>query len=141
MEWATGSYRKGGCLPKWYPDRMAQSTISKVDELEKLYRLVDADKVKAFLSERPELLDILLEARPLIELQFGQGVAVELCFPREGEGDPDEQLMARIQQSDLDAESSPDGWDRLWDAWWGDVTGRPESWPLHIGIDYTGEPG
>jgi hypothetical protein len=120
---------------------MAQSTVSKVDELEKLYRLTDADKVTAFLSERPGLLDILLEARPQIELQFGKDAVVELRFPREGEGDPDGQLMARIKQSDADAASTPDGWDKLWDSWWGDVTARPESWDLHIGIDYTGEPG
>src|ERR1700721_3152543 len=113
---------------------MAQSTISKVDELEKLYRLPDPGKVKAFLSERPELLDILLEARPQIELQFGRDVVVELRVPREGEGDPEGQLMARIKQSDVDAAATPDGWDKLWDRWWGDVTARPESWPLHIGI-------
>jgi hypothetical protein len=117
---------------------LAQSIIARVDELDKLYRLPDADKVKAFLSERPELLDVLLAARPQIELQFGQGVVVELRFPRE-EGDVDGQLLAMIQ-SNLDADSTLDGWDRLWDSWWGDASGRPESLPLYIGVEYTGEP-
>jgi hypothetical protein len=117
---------------------MAQSTIAKVDELDKLYRLPDAGKVKAFLADRPELLDILLEARPQIELQFGQGVVVELRFPRDGEGDFERELLAMIQ-SNRDADTALDGWDRLWDSWWGDVSGRPESFPLYIVVEYTGE--
>jgi hypothetical protein len=116
---------------------MAQSTISKVDELERLSRMPEAAKVKAFLSERPELLDIVLEARPQIELQFGKDVVVELRFPRE-EGDFEGELLAMIQ-SNLDADATLDGWDRLWDSWWGDVTGRPESRPLFIWVEYAGE--
>jgi hypothetical protein len=114
---------------------MAQSTIAKVDELEKLYRLPD-DKVKAYLGARPEMVDLLLEARPHIEMQFGRDVVVELRFPRdEGlKGD----LMARIQSS-LDADPALDAFDKLWDEWWGDASGRREAWPLFIGIGYIGE--
>jgi hypothetical protein len=108
-----------------------------VDELEKLYRLTDADKVTAFLSERPGLLDILLEARPQIELHFGKDVVVELRFPR-GEADFDGELLAMVQ-SKLDAETALDRMDRLWDQWWGDASGRPESFPLYIGVDYAGD--
>jgi len=39
-------------------------------------------------------------------------------------------------QSDLDAD---DALDRLWDEWWGDASGRPESWPLYIGVEYAAE--
>jgi hypothetical protein len=116
---------------------MAQSTIAKVDELERLYRLPDEEKVKAYLSARPGMVDLLLEARPHIESQFGSDVVVELRFPR-NEGDFDGELLAMIQ-SNLDADPSLDRFDRLWDGWWGDASGRPESWPLYIGVEYARE--
>jgi len=59
---------------------MAQSTIAKVDELEKLYRVQD-DKVKAYLGAHPEMVDLLLEARHHIESQFGAGCRCRVAFP------------------------------------------------------------
>jgi len=117
---------------------MAQSTIAKVDELERLYRLPDGEKVKAYLGAHPGMVDLLIEARPHIESQFGSDVVVELRFPRSDGGDSDGELLAMIQ-SDLDADPSLDRFDRLWDRWWGDATGRPESWPLYIGVEYSRE--
>ena len=38
-------------------------------------------------------------------------------------------------QSDLDADPALDRFDKLWDRWWGDASGRPESWPLYIGVE------
>jgi len=114
---------------------MAQSTIAKVDELEKLYRVQD-DKVKAYLGAHPEMVDLLLEARHHIESQFGQDVVVELRFPRDEGSDGD--LMAAIQ-SHFDPDPTLDRFDKFWDEWWGDASGRRESWPLYIGIDYPGE--
>jgi hypothetical protein len=116
---------------------MVQSTIGKVDELERLYRLSGADKVKAYLGTHPEMIDLLLEARPHIESQFGVGAIVDLRFPR-NEGDFDGELLAMIQ-SNLDADPALDRFDKFWDAWWGDASGRPESWPLYIGVEFAGE--
>ena len=115
---------------------MAQSTIAKVDELARLYRL-DGEKVKGYLGAHPEIVDILLEARPHIESQFGHDVIVELRFPRD-EGDFEGELLAMIQ-SNLDADPALDRFDKLWDRWWGDASGRPESWPLYIGVEYSRE--
>src|SRR5580658_875961 len=102
---------------------MAQSTLTKVDELEKLYRLSDAEGIKAYLNAHPELVDLLLEARPHIESQFGKDVVVELRFP--SHEDFDGELWAMIQ-SNLDAGPTGDRFDRLWDRWLGGATGRPE---------------
>jgi hypothetical protein len=118
---------------------MAQSTLTKVDELEKLYRLSDADKVKAYLNADPGIVELLLEARPHIESQFGRDVVVELRFPR-GEGDFDGELLAMVQ-SGLDAGPAFDRIDGFWDQWWGDASGRPESWPLYIGVEFARELG
>jgi hypothetical protein len=117
---------------------MAQSTISKVDELEKVYRLADADKVKAYLGDHPEMIDLLLEARPHIESQFGPGAIVELRLPRNEDGDFNGQLLAMIQ-SGLEADPALDSFDRLWDRWWGNASGRPAAWPLYIGVEYARE--
>jgi hypothetical protein len=116
---------------------MALSTIAKVDELERLYRLPDGEKVKEYLGAHPEMLNLLLEARPHIESQFGGDVVVELRFPR-NEGDFSGELLAMIQ-SDLDADPALDRFDRLWDQWWGDASGRTEAWPLYIGVEYASE--
>src|SRR5271163_105467 len=113
---------------------MAQSTIAKVDELERHYRLPEQERVKAYLSARPGMVDLLLEARPHIESQFGSDVVVELRFPR-NERDFHGELLAMIQ-SDLDADLAFDRFDRLWDQWWGDASGRTEAWPLYIGVEY-----
>jgi hypothetical protein len=115
---------------------MAQSTIAKVDELGKLYRL-DGERVSVYLSAHPEIVDLLLEARTHIDSQFGCGAVVELRFPRD-EGDFGRELLAMIQ-SDLDADPALDRFDELWDRWWGDASGRPESWPLYIGVEYARE--
>ena len=48
---------------------MAQSTIAKVDELGKLYRL-DGEKVSAYLGAHPGMVDLLLEARTHIDSQL-----------------------------------------------------------------------
>jgi hypothetical protein len=119
---------------------MVDSTIgAKVDELQKLYRMPEGEKISSCLSARPELIDILLEARPHIELQFGPDAVVELRFPRDYDGDHEGELLAMIQ-SHLDADAALDGFDRFWDEWWGDASGRRESWPLYVGVEYAGEP-
>jgi len=117
---------------------MEQAIATKIGELERFYRMPEAEKIKAYLAARPELVDILLEGRPHIELQFGRGAVVELRFPRDYEGDHEGQLLAMIQ-SHLDADAALDGFDRFWDEWWGDASGRRRSWPLYIGVEYAGE--
>ncbi len=99
----------------------------------------EAEKVKGYLGARPELADILLEARPRIESVFGRGVDVELRFPRGYDGDHEAELLAMIQ-SHLDADAALDKFDVFWDQWWGDASGRRESWPLYVGVEYAGEP-
>ena len=117
---------------------MAQSTIAaKIDDLDRSYHMPEGDKIKAYLAAHPDIADLLLEARPHIELQFGHDVVVALRFPRDCECDRDRQdgLRAAIQSHD-DADVAGDRWDRLWEEWWGDASGRPESLPLNIGIDF-----
>ena len=124
-----------------YNGATVESTIaSKIEELQHLYRMTEADKIKGYLATRPELAGILLEVRPQIESYFGRDVVVELRFPRDYDGDPDAGLLAMIQ-SHLDADAALDMFDRLWDTWWGDASGRRESWPLYLGIEYSGESG
>jgi hypothetical protein len=118
---------------------MPRLTIAaKIDDLQKFCRFADEDRIKQYLTAHPELVDLLLEARPHIELQFGRGTVVELRFPRDYEGDYQGELLAMIQ-SHLDADDALDRFDKLWDEWWGDASGRCESWPLYVGIEYTGE--
>lgn len=119
---------------------MAQSTIAtKIEDLERYYRMPERDKIKAYLAAHPEIADLLLEARPHIELQFGRDVVVVLRLPRDWEGDEEEYLMAKIQSHD-DVDTSMDQFDRLWEEWFSDASGRPESRPLYIGIEDVGEP-
>jgi hypothetical protein len=117
---------------------MTQSTIAKIDELEKVYRMTEGEKIKAYFAAHPEIVDILLDARPHIESQFGRGAVVELRFPRDYEGDYAGELLAMIQ-CHLAADAALDKFDRLWDEWWGDASARRESWPLYIGVEYVGE--
>jgi len=118
---------------------MDQSTTSaKIDELVSFYQMPEAEKIQAYLAARPELVDILLEARPHIELQFAPDTVVELRFPRDYEDDYGGGLLAMIQ-SHLDADAALDRFDRLWDEWWGDASGRRESRPLYIGVEYAKE--
>jgi hypothetical protein len=106
---------------------MVDSTIgAKADELQKLYRMPEGEKISSCLSARPEL-------------QFGPDAVVELRFPRDYDGDHEGELLAMIQ-SHLDADAALDGFDRFWDEWWGDASGRRESWPLYVGVEYAGEP-
>jgi hypothetical protein len=118
---------------------MVESKIApKIDQLEKLYRIPEEGKVRLYLAARPELVDILLEARDHIEVQFGHDAAVELRFARGSDSDQEGELLAMIQ-SPLDADAALDGLDRLWDEWWGDASGRRASWPLYVGVEYGGE--
>ena len=122
-----------------YTKPMVESTITgRIDELQKLYRMPEGEKIKLYLATHPELVDILLEARSHIELQFGRGAAVELRFPRDYDGDHEGELLAMIQ-SHLDGDAALDAFDRFWDEWWGDASGRRESWPLYVGVEYAGE--
>jgi len=112
---------------------MAESTtLTRFEDVQHLYRVSEVDKVGEYLASRPELADFLVEARPHVESHFGRGISVELRFPRNYDGEHSAELLAMIQ-SDLDAD---DALDRLWDEWWGDASGRPESWPLYIGVEY-----
>jgi hypothetical protein len=110
---------------------MEQAIANKIDELERSYRMPDAEKLKAYLAARPGLVDILVEARPHIELQFGRDAVVQLRFPRDYEGDYGGALLAMVQ-SPLDADAALDGFDRFWDEWWGKASGRRESFPLYM---------
>ena len=130
---------RGGPKPWSYTKRMAQSTIdAKIEDLERYYRMPEGDRIKAYLADHQEIADILLEARPHIELQFGRDVVVALRLPRDYEGDRQGELLAMIQ-SHNDADDAVDRFDRLWDAWFCDASGRRESWPLYIGVEYAAE--
>jgi hypothetical protein len=119
---------------------MAQSTIaSKIDDLQRVYRMPEGDKIKEYLASHPGVADFLLEARPHIELHFGPKIVVELRFPRSYMGDREGELLAQIQFP-YDADEAHDRFDKLWDEWLGDASGRPESFPLNIGIDFVEEP-
>jgi hypothetical protein len=136
-------FRRSSGVREWedcYTEAMVESTsASKIEELQHLYRMPEADKIKGYLATRPELAGILLGARPQIESHFGRDAVVELRFPRDYDGDYQGELLAMIQ-SHLDADAALDTFDRLWDGWWGDASGRRESWPLYLGIEYSGEP-
>jgi len=111
---------------------MEQSTLdAKIDELERSYRVAD-ETVKSFLAARPELVNFLLEARPHIELQFGNDVVVELRFPRYEDDQKD--LLAMIQ-TDLEPDAATQRFNRFSDEWFGEASGRPESWPLYINVE------
>ena len=71
----------------------------------------EGEKIKSYLTTHPEIVDILLEARPHIESQFGCGTAVEFY-----EGDYGGELLAMIQ-SQHDTDSALDRFDRLWEEW------------------------
>jgi hypothetical protein len=115
------------------------TTAAKIGELQHLYRMPEANKIMDYLASVPALLDIILEARPHIESHFGRDAVVELRFPRDYDGDHRAELLAMIQSS-LEADAALDRFDRLWDEWWGDASGRRESWPLYLGVEYAGEP-
>jgi hypothetical protein len=116
-----------------------QSAIAnKIDEVEKFYRMKEAGEIKEFLASYPELADLLLEAYPHIEKQFGRGAVVELRFPRDSEHDRERDLLAMIQNS-LDTKAAIASWHRLWDEWWCDASARPGAWRLTIEDEPTGD--
>jgi hypothetical protein len=116
---------------------MAQSVLpAKISQLEKVYNV--EEEVRPFLADRPELVDLLLEARPHFERHFGSDVVVKLRFPIRFPGETDEDLFARIQ-SPFDVETSKAKFDKFWDAWFGEASGRPEAFPLYIAVDEVGE--
>ena len=115
---------------------MEQSALAaNIQEVERLYRVREKDRVEEFLSSHPGLVDILLEARPHIERQFGRDVVVELRFSRIFEGDTEADLFAKIQTS-LDLDTANELFDSFWDEWFGEASGRPEAWPLYINLEF-----
>jgi hypothetical protein len=121
-----------------YNDRVATSTIAKIDKLEKLYRVPGGDKLKAYLTGRPDVLDILIEAYPHLERQFGPNAVVELRFLRAYESDYEGDLLAMVQ-SQAEAHTALDRFDKFWDEWSGDASASRASWPICIGVEYSGE--
>src|ERR1051326_6992821 len=98
---------------------MEQSALAAhIDEVERVYRVREKDRMKSFLAERPGLVDILLEARPHIERQFGRNVVVELRFPRMYPGESEADLLAMIQ-TPLEADTALDLFDKFWDEGFG----------------------
>ena len=112
---------------------MGQTTVDKVGQLDGLYQIA-GDNVRAFLAERPDTVDFLVEARPHIERQFGQNVVVELRFPRNYEDDLQDYVLAMIRYSP-DPGDGLDRWEHLWNEWLCDATAVPRSWAVTIGID------
>ncbi len=110
--------------------------VSAMEEVERLYRIPESEEVGEFLRQRPGLAEFLVEAYPHIEKQFGPRVGVELRFPRYFDGEPAEPDLAAKVLCDLEADDACDRMDRLWDEWWKDASGRPESRPLYIGIEF-----
>ena len=117
---------------------MESVLTSRIDDIERLYRIQDKNEVMAFLATRPELVDILIEARPHIELQFGPDVEVVLRWPRFEEDQPRRVLFAMIQ-TPLDAQPAMDRINAFWDEWWGDASGRPAAFQLCIDFDFAPE--
>src|SRR5690349_6955044 len=115
---------------------MEQSALAAhIDEVEHLYQIPEKEQARSFLAAHPELVDILIEARPHIERQFGRDAVVELRFSRHFEGDYERDLLAMVQ-TPLEADTALDLWDRFSDEWWDEASGRPESWPLYIGVEF-----
>lgn len=109
---------------------------AKIDQLEKLYRV--RQEVKPCLAAHPELVDLLLEARPQFERQLGRDVVVELRFPIRFPCEADEDLFARIQ-SPFEVETTMANEKKFWDEWFGEASGRPGGSLLIISVDFVGE--
>jgi hypothetical protein len=119
---------------------MGQTTVDKVGRLEGLYQIA-GDDARAFLAERPETVDFLVEARPHIEKQFGRGVLVEIRTPHPDPEEPNEQadhLLAMIK-CDLDP-ADRIRFDRFWDEWWCDASAHQRAFPITFANEYGGEP-
>ena len=117
---------------------MPTSTLAKIGQLERLYRIPDVEKVRAYLTAHPDAVDILIEAYPHLERHFGRRVIVELRFPRGCECDYQGDLLAMLQ-SQSDADTALEQFDRFWDEWWGDASARRESWLVYFAVEYSGE--
>jgi hypothetical protein len=116
---------------------MARSVIpTKIEEVEQLYRV--REEVKPFLVAHPELVDLLLEARPHFEQQFGSDVVVELRFPIRFCCETDDDILARIQ-SPFDVDTTLEKEKKFWEEWFGDASARPGGALLIIGADFIGD--
>ena len=109
---------------------------SKLDELQRQYAMPEREKVLAFLSARPGVVDFLLEARPHIELQFGRDAPVELLFPRDYGHDDLRDLLFATVYADLDVHDSEQRLNRVWDEWLGDASAKPESGSVVFGVEH-----
>jgi len=108
-----------------------------MEDLEKVYE-VTSEEVREFLASRPELVDLLLEARRHFERQFGADVVVRLRFPIRFPEDEEQDLFASIQSS-FDVDTTHEKVNKFWDEWFGDASGRPEAHSLIISTDFIGD--
>jgi len=118
---------------------MAQQVIpTKIEQVEQVYKV--REEVKPFLAAHPELVNLLLEARPHFERHFGQDVVVELRFPIRFCCETDDDVFAAIQ-SPFDVETTLAKEKKFWDDWFGEASGRPGGSLLIIHTDFVGDSG
>jgi hypothetical protein len=103
----------------WQQPRMSTvGDMSKViRSLEPFFTFVSPSDVYAFLSDRPYLIPLLVDARKQISTYFGRGVPVYLEIVSDPEYSNDKQMFALVSTS-----KSPDeafnALDRLDHDWW-----------------------
>jgi hypothetical protein len=74
-------------------------TGTRLYKLEEVYSLSDAQLVRPFLLSHPQLIGVLLKARPHLSKYFGPDLQVVLKVVRDPEAEDSEQLFAYIYTS------------------------------------------
>ena len=93
--------------------------------IEELYSLNDRSTVKRFISNYPELANLLIEAFPHVQYHFGSYPDVELEVIRDPESDNFEELFAYIR-TPLPPEAALKKLDQLDEEWFLDQLPRTE---------------
>jgi len=106
-----------------------------LDEVTRWYRVPEREKVEDFLGAHPEIVPVLLEARPYLEKQFGPKAVVELRIPFDYETGTRDDLFA-YALTRIDPDEATDRMDRFWDDWWGAAKDEHPDLPLNFDVDY-----
>ena len=98
-----------------------------IGEIEAIYAMRDAPRVRQYLRDHPEVIQVLLEARLCLEKHIGTDVRVFLEIVRDPEADRDQELFAYIVTT-LSADEALRRLDAFDDGWFlkhiGNVAGR-----------------
>ncbi|MBN1580542.1 MAG: hypothetical protein JXA89_07545 [Anaerolineae bacterium] len=93
-----------------------QATLESLNQISSLYQSENPEAVQGFLSPRPDLIPVLIEAYDLIKAYFGDQPTIQLKLVRDPEFPVLQKLFAYIQ-TDLPVSEAMTLADQIDDDW------------------------